>query len=135
MGFSDLAEKVMLGGTKQLLLVEDDEQALRILERWVADAGYDVVSFTRFDAGRAYLNDHVPDAIVTDVRLGAFNGLQLVLVAKSANPAVVAVVVSGFTDPVLQAEAERAGAQYLAKPLSRDELIAALGGGAEPEPA
>jgi DNA-binding NtrC family response regulator len=108
---------------KQVLLVEDDEQSMRILERWFADEGFEVVPCARFEAARLFLASHTPDVLVTDVRLGAFNGLQLVLMAKDAHPRTIAIVISGFEDPVLKQEAERVGARYLIKPLRREEVI------------
>ncbi len=116
----------MASGPKRLVIVEDDEQVRHIVERWALDAGFDVTAFGALDAARAYLKDHTPDVLVTDVRLGAFNGLQLVLVAKSVNPQVIAIVMSGYDDPVLRADAQRAGARYLQKPLERHSFVAAL---------
>lgn len=114
---------------KQLLLVEDDEQANRLLARWFAEEGYHVVSCASFETARAYLATHAPDVLVTDVRLGAFNGLQLVLSAKDAHPEIAVIVISGFNDPVLREEAERAGARYMTKPLRREELIESVEAG------
>jgi two-component system, response regulator RegA len=110
-----------------LVLVDDDQNVLRIVSRWAVEAGYDVVSFNQFESARSYLLDHAPDVIVTDVRLGAFNGLQLVHLAKSARPTVRVVVMSGFDDPVLAEEARREGAVYLSKPLTRDDVLSAIG--------
>ena len=62
-----------------VLVVDDDVETLGIIEFWLADAGYDVVTSSRFDAARNYLASHPLDALVTDIRLGEFNGLQLAL--------------------------------------------------------
>jgi len=67
-----------------------------------------------------------PDIVVTDVRLGAFNGLQLALLARDVRKDVRIVVFSGFDDPVLKEEARRIGATYLVKPVSGNLLVEAL---------
>jgi two-component system response regulator YesN len=67
-----------------------------------------------------------PEIVVTDVRLGAFNGLQLALLARDVRPDVRVVVFSGFDDPVLKEEARRIGATYLIKPVSGHALVKAL---------
>jgi FixJ family two-component response regulator len=57
------------------------------------------------------------------VRLGHFNGLQLVVIRPAAT---AAVVVSGFWDRTLEEEARRNGAIYLLKPVARERLIEAV---------
>jgi two-component system response regulator YesN len=60
---------------------------------------------------------------LTDVRLGAFNGLQLAVVARDLHPDIRIIIYSGFDDPVLRAEAERLDATYLVKPIPFSELL------------
>ncbi len=66
------------------------------------------------------------DVLITDVRLGAFNGLQLVVRAKSISPDVVAVVLTGFDDHVLHQEAVGVGAHFLLKPIRVEQLLQLL---------
>ena len=110
----------------QVLIVDDDERLLGLLDRWITAAGYDVVTCTRFEDARRYLATNAPAILLAEVRLGAFNGLQLVLVAKGANPAVGAIVLSGYDDPVLRREAKVQGAFYLLKPITREQLFECL---------
>jgi two-component system response regulator YesN len=63
------------------------------------------------------------DVLITDVRLGAFNGLQLAVLARDQNPEIQLIVFSGFDDPVLRQEAERLGAVYLVKPVTSRQLL------------
>ena len=60
------------------------------------------------------------------VRLGAFNGLQLVIQAKLDHPTVTAVVLTGFYDPVLSGEVSKMGASYLVKPIRSEQLLEKL---------
>jgi DNA-binding response OmpR family regulator len=108
--------------TFQVVIVDDDDLALGALQRLVTKWGYDVVPFRRFEEARAFLERRTPDALVVDVRLGTYNGLQLVHLARQLSPHMTLVAISGFDDGVLRAEAERAGASYLVKPLALDEL-------------
>jgi DNA-binding NtrC family response regulator len=118
--------------TYQIVIVDDDDLALGTLKRLVSYWGYDVVTFSRFEDARAFISTRTPDALVVDVRLGSYNGLQLVHLAKQASPHIAVVAMSGFDDSVLRAEAERAGAAYLVKPLDLDRLRQFLPGPAEP---
>jgi DNA-binding response OmpR family regulator len=108
--------------TFQVVIVDDDDLALGALQRLVTKWGYDVVPFRRFEEARAFLERRTPDALVVDVRLGTYNGLQLVHLARQLSANIVLVAISGFDDAVLRAEAERTGASYLVKPLALDDL-------------
>ena len=57
------------------------------------------------------------------MRLGAFNGLQLAMLARDVRADVRVVVFSGFDDPVLKEEARRIGASYLVKPVSGHTIV------------
>jgi FixJ family two-component response regulator len=62
--------------------------------------------------------------VVADVRLGKYNGLQLVVLRP---PATAAIVISGHWDGVLEAEARQHGAAYLQKPLISPTLVETVG--------
>jgi DNA-binding NtrC family response regulator len=67
-----------------------------------------------------------PDVIVTAVRLAEYNGLHLVLRARSARHDLAAIVMSDAPDPVLEAHADAMGAIFMIKPISEAELSAAV---------
>src|SRR4051812_38465402 len=108
---------------KQVLIVDDDAAVLDMFSGVLRLAGHDVTSFSRFESAKAYLSAAKPDVLITDVRLGAFNGIQLVVFAKLQPPEMIAVVLTGYDDPVLRAEAAHAGASYLVKPIDSERLF------------
>ena len=109
---------------RQALVVDDDLPLLEALERALADElpDYNVVACSTFEAARRKLHEQPFDVLLTDVRLGAFNGLQLGVLAKDVNPATLLIVFSGFDDQVLRSEAEHLGGVYLVKPVSASQL-------------
>lgn len=110
----------------RILIVDDDEPLLRALEMTLSARDKDVEAFSTFEEARRALRARTFDALITDVRLGAFNGLQLAVIARDEQPHIRIIVFSGFEDPVLQAEAKAVGAQYLVKPVTGAELIRLL---------
>ncbi len=68
----------------------------------------------------------LPMLLFTELRLGEFNGLQLVFRYLTARPDTAAIVTSRTDDPVLTAEAERMGATFLRKPIAAEELRASV---------
>jgi DNA-binding response OmpR family regulator len=108
----------------RIVIVEVDEADRARLRATLASAGHDVTATDSFQAGRLALVNEEVDLLVTNVRLGAFNGLQLLLLNPTPVPALV---VSPFPDPLLAAEAVRAGAEYLGGPYTANELLERVG--------
>src|SRR4051812_40737927 len=102
---------------KRILLVDDDRAVLRLVQDVLIGSADIVVALSAFQAAKNYLSLNLPDVIITDVRLGDFNGLQLVILAKQMNPSIRAIVMTGFDDPGIHQEADRLGATYMIKPI------------------
>ena len=111
---------------KRLLVVDDDRQVLRYLTDLLQEAGFDTVACERFADGKALLSTSRPDLLLTDIRLGAYNGLQLAFFARDHHPGLPVVVLTGYEDPTLRDEATRSGAQFLVKPVTRAVLIGTI---------
>jgi two-component system, NtrC family, response regulator GlrR len=110
----------------RILIVDDDVSLLDAMQRALRDSMRTVVACDSFEKARQMLKDQTFDALITDVRLGAFNGLQLAVMARDMYPGMSLIVFSGFDDPVLRADAEQIGASYLVKPVGSGELIKLL---------
>src|SRR5690348_396577 len=109
-----------------LVIVDDDDASRRALSALGTHLGYRTQPFAAFEDARAFLSTSTPDALLVDVRLGAYNGLHLIQIAKRRNASIRAVAVSGFDDPVLAETAKEMGAGYLTKPVTADQIRAAL---------
>ena len=114
--------------TRRILVVDDDLAFLEGVEMALSGSGQEVHAFANFEDARAALRTMTFDALLTDVRLGAFNGLQLALIARTANPNIRIVVISGTDDPVLRGEAAAMEAEYLVKPVTAKLLQSVLDG-------
>ncbi len=117
---------------RKILIVDDDPSLLEALERSFLEAGEDVVAHGSFEEARRALHTTRFDALVTDVRLGAFNGLQLAVIGRDTYPDIRLIVFSGFDDPVLRTEAEHVGATYLVKPVTGAKLLEVIRQPAKP---
>ena len=115
--------KLPTSSPKHVLMVDDDEAVLDMFTGLLRRAGHEVTSFSRFENAKAYLHVAKPDVLISDVRLGAFNGIQLVVYAKLQHPEMIAIVLTGFDDPVLRTEAAHAGAAYLVKPIDSERIL------------
>ena len=111
---------------KRILVVDDDRQVLRYLTELLQEAGFDTVSCERFLDAKGMLATSRPDLLLTDLRLGAYNGLQLAIFARERHPGLPVIVLTGYEDPTLRDEATRAGASFLVKPVTRTVLLDAV---------
>jgi hypothetical protein len=83
-------------------------------------AGYEPTAVSDFASAKIYL-DKRPDLLITELKLGAYNGLHL---AIRAGVTRTPTIVIGDPDPVLSADAERQHAVYLAAPVDDLQLVA-----------
>jgi hypothetical protein len=91
----------------------------------LSKGGFTVLPVEDFLGARQILSEIEPEAIVTDVYLGDYNGLHLVAIAQVEHPRTTCLVV-GPRDSALQTEAYHLGARYLVEPVLADRLTAVL---------
>ncbi len=110
----------------RVLVVEDNAATLTDLVQLLEGAGYDAIGAPSFEAARHQLRAARPDLVIADIRLGAYNGLQLGIFAQSRHPGIPIIVLTGYEDPTLRKEAAASGATFLVKPVRREELLAKI---------
>jgi len=109
--------------TRRVLMVDDEPSLLDGFRIAFTRAGRPVETSDSLEDARKKLLEAKFDILITDVRLGPFNGLQLAIIARDRDPEIGIIVFSGYDDPVLQAEAAQIGARYLVKPVAFDRLL------------
>jgi DNA-binding NtrC family response regulator len=119
--------------TANLLLVDDDEAACRMLSEVLEREGYRVVSTQSADEAAVRLEQDGPfDAVLTDLRMPRKSGLDLLRMVRGRDPDALVLVLTAFGDAAAAGEAIRAGAyDFISKPYDiatlRETLSRALG--------
>ena len=108
----------------RILILDDDEMVAPMFAAALSGRQHEVVVCTSYEEARKELKRELPRALLTDVRLGAYNGLQLAILFRALSPDAPIVVVSGHDDNVIREEARRIGAAFLLKPVDIDKLCA-----------
>jgi signal transduction histidine kinase len=112
-----------------VLLVDDDAELRRTLAEMLSGRGHRVRAVENGREALAAAREAVPDVIVTDVSMPVMDGFALVA-ALRADPAVEAVSVVYLTGKADRDDVRRGmglgGDDYLTKPCSAEELIAAV---------
>jgi signal transduction histidine kinase/DNA-binding response OmpR family regulator len=113
-------------GRPVVVIVEDDPRSLDLLCLYVKDAGVDVVTAADGGQGLELIRRVRPAAVVLDIYLPTLDGWDLLALLK-ADPATapIPVVVVSMVDERGKGFALGA-AEYLVKPVGRDEVLAAL---------
>jgi two-component system, cell cycle sensor histidine kinase and response regulator CckA len=114
------------GGRETVLLVEDEAMVLRFTTQLLERLGYEVVPAARaeealekIEAGGGF------DLLLTDILLPGIDGHELYRRAAAKRGAFPVVFMSGYTDNLLAEKGlQEAGAAFLQKPFSHDELAA-----------
>jgi len=107
----------------KILIVDDADSVRRMLTELFSASGYDVVSAGSYEEGKRLADSSNPDLILLDIRLGDYNGLQLAVRERAKHPDRHLIVMTGHSDPVLEAEARKLGAEFIEKPLQPSRLI------------
>ena len=108
---------------QRVLLVDSDAIDRGTSASALREAGYAVVETGSFDRARALLLSYEPHLLITDIRLGAFNGLQLLWGRSLEQAAIPAIVTNAYPDAVLESEARMLGCPFLVKPLRARSLL------------
>jgi ActR/RegA family two-component response regulator len=112
----------------EVLLVEPDHAILDRLINPIQAAGFDVVHADAFFDAVELLRARPFVAVVTAHRLGAHNGLHVVLRARREQPRIITVVTCPADDDVLCREAASFGAKAVIAPWENPiPLLEALG--------
>jgi CheY-like chemotaxis protein len=113
---------------ERVLVVEDEAPVRAVVERTLAQHGYQVVSATTAEEALELAASHLPfDLLVTDVVLPGMSGRELAqrLGAQPRPPRVL--FVSGYTEDAVVHSGELDPAlHFLQKPFLRAELLAAV---------
>ncbi len=102
-----------------ILLVAPTRQVADMLSPALAAAGHQTIVTRDFDEAKALLSGR-PKLLITEIKLGAYNGLHLAIRAEAIGTPTVVI---GDSDPVLERDARRIHAAYLTLPLDRDRAV------------
>ena len=113
--------------SKQILVVEDQEDNRRILRDLLTSAGFDLVEATTGEEGVTLAETHHPDLILMDIQLPGLDGYETTRRIK-ANPALHQIPIIAVTSYALsgdEVKARQAGCDgYVTKPFSPRALLA-----------
>jgi DNA-binding NtrC family response regulator len=111
----------------QILVVDDEQDACSLLQRILSIRGYDVIAFTEVSKALAWLENHVPQLALVDIKMPELDGIRLLRRIRVQHPNIQVIMITGYPSAETANEARQLGiADYLVKPVEIDELEACI---------
>jgi PAS domain S-box-containing protein len=125
------------GGVERVLVVEDRDIVRHLARDLLESSGFDVIAVAGGgEALEAVAASEPFDLLLTDVVMPEMSGPELAQRLRAGRPALPVLYMSGYTDDVLDAhELSREATAFLRKPFGNAELIAAVRGILDGQPA
>ncbi len=113
--------------TYKIMIVDDESANLRTLERLFRE-DYQVITAESGSEALALLEKHDVALLITDQRMPAMTGLDLLQRTVALRPQMVRMLLTGYTDIGALIEGINCGHvyRYLTKPWNNDELRATV---------
>jgi DNA-binding NtrC family response regulator len=109
--------------TYKIMIVDDEPANLRTLER-LFRPDYQVVTAPSGAEALALLEQHDVALMISDQRMPAMTGIELMMKTVAIRPQMVKILLTGYTDVGALIEALNSGLvyRYLTKPWNNDDL-------------
>jgi diguanylate cyclase (GGDEF)-like protein len=116
-----------LAKPKSIIIVDDDEPFLALLSQRFSLEGYRCETATSAEAALELIRKTFFDIMLTDVSLPGMKGFDLTAQAKKLRPAMMIIVMTGFTEEFSYDGAIEAGASdFIKKPFTYREVKARI---------
>ena len=112
------------GGSKRVLVVDDDLVQRMLLVRILRKAGYESAAAMSNEEARSLLDGSSYGLVVTDLHMFAEDGIELIRHVADHHPGTYSIVVSGFASEEDVDRLKRAGAfELMPKPVDAKKFI------------
>ena len=112
----------------RILVVEDDQSLREVLRMFLNKSGHDVTVCGEGDkALKLIASEDEFDLVLTDLRLGAVTGLEILTFVKEHSPQTEVIMMTAFSTVETAIDAMRRGAfDYIGKPFKLEEISITL---------
>lgn len=108
----------------RVLVIEDDEQILKLLKRGLAYEGYEVDTAMDGPSGLAIARDNPPDVVILDLMLPGMDGLEVCRRLRAGGPVPILILTAKDTVTDRIQGLDMGADDYMVKPFELDELLA-----------
>lgn len=108
----------------KILIVDDEKDVRRLLEKILHGAGYSVSSVSTGNDALTSIKSDLPHVVILDLMLPDIDGLNVLKKVKEMEHSIQVIILTGHETVKSAVEAMKLGAfHYMPKPFDNDELI------------
>jgi two-component system, cell cycle sensor histidine kinase and response regulator CckA len=112
-------------GGYTVLVVDDEEAVRRLASRMLTWSGYQALEASHGREAIATIEQHAGaiHLVLTDIKMPGMNGRELGRYVEQRWPGKLILYMSGFASEVFQGGLLEAGAPFLSKPFTQEDLV------------
>jgi DNA-binding response OmpR family regulator len=118
----------------RIMVVDPDAADLLMTADVLRRAGHRAMTASNFHQAKQLLEANSPDLLITEIRLGAFNGLHLAVRREMLQPHSASIVATAYADRMLEHEARAMNVPVVFKPIDAGELLSLVDKMLSPHP-
>ena len=108
----------------KILIVDDEPNICRMIERWLIDEGYSCMAAFNGEEAWEVLSREAFSLMVTDITMPGLSGMELLEKARKRFPDVAVIMVTAVDDRDTAIRALQLGAYgYVIKPFGKNEVV------------
>ena len=109
--------------TNTILVIDDEKSMIKFFEVTLSREGYKVLTASSVKEGLTGIKAWDFDLLLSDIRLGDGQGLELLAASKAKDPDIPVIMMTAYASPETAVEAMKLGAvDYITKPFNVDEV-------------
>ena len=110
--------------TPTILVIDDDDDLRYSLKRVLSTRQYNVIEANSGEAGLQMAEQHGPDVILLDNRMGGMSGIEALQHLRGANPNAMIILMTAYGTTQTTIEAMKFGAfDYIMKPFDPKKIL------------
>ena len=107
----------------RFFVVSGDESHRSRLIDVLSGAGYRTSGVATFAEAKQILGSSSADLVIAEERLGAFNGLHVIVLGRAVHPDLKAIVMTAQRDPALETDARRLNVDCVVESADPEEWL------------
>jgi len=106
-----------------ILVVDDEQDAGRLLKRVLVASGHKVFAMTDQDQALNWLQSHTPDLVILDIKIRGGSGMEVLRYLSRHLPKTKVLMITGYPSEETRRKVREYGVEdYWIKPIELDEL-------------
>ena len=110
---------------KKILIVDDEAQIIKALQRMFVDSDYEILTADNSMEATKLMEDSPIDMVISDMRMPLFDGYKLLSNIKEKYPKTIRIILSGYADekPMFRAILHNIAELYIYKPWNNNNFL------------